>query len=380
MTPSPSPSPSLRYWLRISLLLVLAMGLLALASRAVSAVMARLTLPTGGAEWIWVERSRTDRTPSAFYAVRDFNLDAPPAKARLMILADPEYILTLNGKRVGAGRYPTGAPEARLDVYEVGDLLLSGGNRVLVELRSDRGAGGLLAVIQDPEGKTLVRSDGEWRIVKRHHIGLVRGWLPLGPGSGLETEPAFRWGLPPTGRWGEPTVGALRPRLLELIRDQPLAATRVPAPRIPGLPATSARHLALFDFGREVTGYLNLQMQAGDGLRKALLYTGSEPPDPLVQRPAGAVLALTGRRSWMDAQPRRFRYALVVGDRPAAARVLPVDPKAADGLFADGNERKVEGVFGIDPPRLRTPVEDEVWRELQSVPGVGKDKNKKRPT
>ena len=76
----------------------------------------------------------------------------------------------------------------------------------------------------------------------------------------------------------------------------------------------------------------------------------------------------------MDVQPRRFRYALVVGDRPAAARLLPVDPKAADGLFAEGNERKVEGVFGIDPPPLRTPVEDEVWRELQSVPGVGKDK------
>lgn len=364
----------------MSLLLVLAMGLLAGVSRAVSAVMARLTLPTGGAEWIWVERSRTDRTPSAFYAVRDFELDDPPARARLMILADPEYILTLNGKRVGAGRYPTGAPEARLDVYEVGDLLLPGGNRLLVELRSDRGAGGLLAVIQDPEGKTLVRSDGEWRIVKRHHIGLIRGWLPLGTAGGasggLETEPAFRWGPPPTGRWGEPTIGKVRPRLLELIQDQPLAATRVPAPSIPLLPPSSARHLALFDFGREVTGYLNLQMPAGDGLRKALLYTGSEPPDPLRQRPAGAVLALTGRRSWMDTQPRRFRYALVVGDRPAAARVLPVDPKAADGLFADGNERKVEGVFGIDPPRLRTPVEDEVWRELQSVPGVGRRKDR----
>lgn len=355
------------------------MGLLALASRAVSAVMARLTLPTGGAEWIWVERSRIDRSPSAFYAVRDFELDAPPSRARLMILADPEYILTLNGKRIGAGRYPPGAPEARLDVYEVGDLLLPGGNRLIVELRSDRGAGGLLVALQDADGRTLVRSDGEWRIVKRHHLGLIRGWLPLGSGgaeSGLESEPAFRWGLPPTGRWGEPTVGPVRPRLLELIRDQPLAATRVAVPRIPLLPPTSARYLALFDFGREVTGYLTLQMQAGDGLRKALLYTGSEPPDPLVQRPAGAVLALTGRRSWMDSQPRRFRYALVVGDRPAAARVLPVDPKAADGLFAEGNERKVEGVFGIDPPRLRTPVEDEVWRELQSVPGVGRRKDR----
>ena len=85
---------------------------------------------------------------------------------------------------------------------------------------------------------------------------------------------------------------------------------------------------------------------------------------------------MTGRRSWMDAQARRFRYALVIGDRPASARVLPVDPKRAAGRIATpadtaaGGGRKVEGVFGLEPPPLRTPVQDEIWRELQRVPGV----------
>ena len=123
----------------MSIFLVLAVGLLALGARGVSALVARLTLPTGGAQWIWVEREWTDRSPAAFYAVRDFFLDAIPARARLLALADPEYVLTLNGRRIGAGQYqPTGT--AKLDVYEVGDLLQAGGNRIVVELRSDRGA------------------------------------------------------------------------------------------------------------------------------------------------------------------------------------------------------------------------------------------------
>ena len=350
----------------MSILLVLAVGLLALGTRAVSALVARLTLPTGGARWIWVERERTDRSATAFYAVRDFFLDAVPPRARLLALADPEYVLTLNGKRIGAGQY---VPMAKMDAYEVGDLLQVGGNRLIVELRSDRGAGGFLAALQDGGGKTLVRTDGDWRIFERHHFGLLRGWLPLGPSGGLESEPAFSWGLPPIGRWGRPEAGPVRPRMSELIQGQPVSGTRLAAPRIPALPPTSASRMALFDWGREVTGYLVLQMPPEDGLRTALFFTGVGVPDPLRERPAGAVLAMTGRRSWMDVRPRRFRYALVIGDRPLAARVLQVDPEKAAGFLADGAP-KIEGVFGIEPPPLRTPVQDEIWRELQRVPGV----------
>lgn len=359
-----------RYWLRMSVLLVLAVGLLALGSRAVSALVARLSLPTGGAQWIWVERSRTDQSPAAFYAVRDFFLPSVPEKARLLALADPEYVLTLNGKRIGAGQY---APMAKLDVYEVGDLLQAGGNRLIVELRSDRGAGGFLASLQDGNGETLVRTDEDWRLFERHHFGLIRGWLPLSDGGGLESKPAFSWGLPPIGRWGEPEAGPVRPRFSELLQGPPVSGSRITPPRIAALPPDSARKMALFDWGREVAGYLVLQMPAEDGLRTALLYTGTEAPDPLRDRPAGAVLAMAGRRSWMDVRPRRFRYALVIGDRPLAARVLQVDP--AKVAIADG-QPKVEGVFGIEPPRLRTPVQDEIWRELQSVPGVRGRKNR----
>jgi hypothetical protein len=378
----PSPRGA---WFRISLLLLLGVLLLALGSRIVPAMAARMTTPTGGAEWIWMDRSRTDLSPAAFYAVRDFFLDAAPARARLLILADPEYVLTLNGKRIGAGRYQQkyqpGEP-ARLDVYELGDLLVAGGNRLLVELRSDRGAGGLLAALQDGAGRTLVCTDGDWRIVQRHNFGLIRGLVPLGPDDDMDSLPVFSWGPPPTGRWGRPEVGPVLPRLADLMRGTPAAASRLPSAPIPGLPATSAQYVALFDWGREVTGYLSLQMPPGDGLKKALLFTGEQPPDPLRDRPAGAVLTVNGRRSWMDAQARRFRYALVIGDRPAGAvtaRIFPVDPKLAAGRViasVAGGGRKIEGVFGLEPPPLRTPLQDEIWRQLQRVPRVGRRKDR----
>ncbi len=372
--------PTWRTWLRISLLLVLAVGVLGQITRAGTALWARMTTPTGGAQWIWAERGRTDVTPAAFYAVRDFDLDEPPAKARLLILADPEYVVTLNGRRLGSGRYPPGGP-VRLDTYDVGGLLLPGGNRILVELRSDRGAGGLLAVLQDGDGSTLVRTGPDWRIVPRHRFGLVRGLLPLERKGGLDGTPAFSWGAPPTGRWGRPEAGPVLPLLSEVIQGPAIPAAAVTFPVLPQLAATATRHVVLFDWGREVTGNLVLLMPAGEGLRPAILFTGTRIPDPLRDVPAGTVLVMTGRRSWMDAEARRFRYAMVILESPLgaraqeagaiAARVLPVDPRKAAGRIAYGAVTPLEGVFGLEPPPLRPPVQDEIWRKLQSVARVG---------
>ena len=129
---------------------------LAAATRALPAARAR-SMPTQGAQWIWEDMDWRDHDPTAFYAVRDFDLDPPPPRARILISADEEYVLTLNGKRIGAGAYQPGSP---LDVYEVGPLLLPGGNRLMAELRSARGTGGLLAALVDGDGRLLVGTDG----------------------------------------------------------------------------------------------------------------------------------------------------------------------------------------------------------------------------
>lgn len=417
-----------------------------------SRLAARLSLPTGPAQWIWAAQDRRNPAPLAFYAAVDFELPArPPARARLLALADEEYVLYLNGKRVGAGRY---RPGAALDSYEVGPLLLPGGNRLLAELRSGRGLGGFLASLGDEtSGKPLVVTDGRWRIFRRHRLGLVRGWLPLAGSPEALGEAAQVWGLPPIGRWGRPAPGPRRPLFAELTGGSRPLAARTSSPYPPaasGGPAlsTAGTAIVLFDWGREVEGYLVLEpgYSAGaadmagidpdrlpppDRLRVALLFAGPRqwaapsailaaaprvservpsrgppvpsqgPPLPLVaalprQPPAAAVLLLPGGREWLDAAPRRFRYALVAGiEGPLAARVYSVEPRAAAGLVAApelgdlsqpsqrsqlsdpgqlgrlGNLGNVSrGVFGIAPPPLRTPVEDEVRRKLQGLAGV----------
>ncbi|HET9209955.1 MAG TPA: hypothetical protein VFR03_06135, partial [Thermoanaerobaculia bacterium] len=300
--PARLPSPAAVRRLRAWIVAYLAVAVLAVAAHFRPALRAR-SLPTAAARWIWKPFNPVNHNPTAFYAARDFELPSPPARARLMITADEEYVVTLNGKRIGAGAFEPGVP---LDVYEVGSLLLPGGNRLLVELRSARGAGGLLASLVDAAtGKQIVGTDGRWRILPAYQLGLPRGWMPIGGG-----DPAFVWGYPPIGRWGRPRAGPPRPLLGEEMGPPVPAATLLPLSlpagladgRPPGSPI-------LYDWGRAVEGYLTLQLPPAKDLGMALLFTGETPPDPLAARPTAAVLVMPGKPGWLDARPRRFRYA-----------------------------------------------------------------------
>lgn len=353
-----------RRWWKTWLALAAAILLVAVAVRALPVVRARTgRLPTGKAQWIWKAMDRKDNYPTVFYAVRDFELESPPARARLLITADEEYVATLNGRRIAAGVYFRRNSGTNLDAYEVGPFLRAGGNRLMVELRSGRGTGGFLAALEDEAGEPILVSDESWRIFRKYELGQVRGWLPLGEGG----EPAFCWGNPPLGRWGRPRVGPNAP----LLPQAPLVAAVSARPlslnlgagevgRPPGSPV-------LYDWGREVEGYLTLDVPPSKDPGTGLLFTGTGPPDPRRAPVTAPVLVLPGRHDWMDAQPRRFRYAVVVGlVRPAAAAVLPAPARP---LSRDPEEMKV---FGIEGPRLRTPVEDEVWSKLQRLAGVAR--------
>ena len=370
------PSPGgMNPWVLAVLWILLATASLAFLSRQLPALASRLFQPTGGAQWIWAERDRSDASPAAFFAVRDFDLEAPPERARLLVAADQEYVLHLNGKRVGSGEYE---PGAGLDVYEVGPLLLPGGNRLVAELRSERGSGGLLASLVDGKtGDPLLGTDARWQIVRRQQLGLVRGWLSL---ADADAEPAHSWGYPPVGRWGPPKEGREKPLFLDLVgRPVPPASVR-PVAVIPGRPpeipgAGPGGSAILLDWGREVVGYLSLDVRADEKMGTALVFTSAEPPDPLAVRPSTVVLIAPGSRRWLDSRPRRFRYALVLGlKRPAAARLLPLAPgfpaRTAAGLLPPATDGQNPRVFGIEAPPLRTPVEDEIWGKLQGVPGV----------
>lgn len=355
--------------------------------------------PTGDAEWIWATAPPDRAAPVAFFVAADFDLAVVPAAAELLAVADEEYVLYLNGHRVGSNTYSPGAP---LDVYAVGGLLRPGANRLAAELRSGRGTGGFLACLRDPaSGRVLAATGRGWRVAAAQRAGLAEGSLPL---AGLP--PASSWGRPPAGRWGVPARGPLRP-LFEraTASDSSAARSRLRAERYAVLgrpldwrPANALGAAAgggrggadppglLLDWGREVYGYLSLRTRLPAPRPAALLFTGLRPLDPLAGLVAGGggppaealdglpvgapVIAVPGRRNWTDTVPRRFRYAAVVGLRRLdAAWMEPVtigEPEAAlpqpPVATALG-----EGVFGVEPPPLRSPVEDEVRRELERL-------------
>lgn len=308
----------------------------AAAARGLRVAQARWTSPTGAAEWIWIPTSRGERYPAAFFVLRDFALDAPPASARLAVTADEEYVLTLNARRVGVGGWVPGAP---LDVYEVAPLLRAGGNRLEIELRSSRGIGGLLLQLTDAEGRPILVSDRSWRLARRDDSELIRGRQPL---EALG-EPVASWGLPPLGRWGEPRPGPLLPLWDQEVTGPPVRALR--------------------DGSGEVAGYLELRLPPARERRTALVFFDDAERGVPVVVPAGA-------ERWLDSQPRRFRALRLVGiSGRFAARVFPVSPEI---LARRSRPRREDspGLMGLEAPGLRTPVEDEVGRKLQGVAGV----------
>ncbi len=352
--------------LRIALVLA-ALVLLALVERWVGPRVAAGRLETGAAQWIWAGLDETRKTPRAFFAARDFELSEVPAEAELLILGDEEYIAELNGTRVGSNRY---LPGAGLDRYPVAELLVPGSNRLLVELRSGRRAGGLLARLRGDGGLDLV-SGPDWSILMRHRGSHQERGTAL-----VRPYPPRLWGPPPTGRWRLPQAGppralfaevhAPRRRLLpERLRTADHPQWRPAPPPRPG--ADLLGQVVTFDFGSEVSGYLGLVF----GTRlwpRALLYTGAEPPDPDHGPPAGFAFGPRGRLAWEDSVPRRLRYVTVLS--PGGLRgayLLPADPELAPPF--DPTELRRRGVFGVaEPPQLVTPVEDEIRRELQSPP------------
>ncbi len=322
--------------------------------KSIRAAYSRSVLPTGAAEWIWSGDARRERGPSAFWAARDFTLDDVPASAILQVQADPEYVLWLNGRRIGAGRFSLGAP---LDGYEVAALLQPGTNRLLAELRSDHGAGGfLLSLTAGPGGRPLVASSPAWMILRRDDPNLVRGFRPLEGGTA-----AYSWSFPPIGRWGAPRLGAVRPLRFE-------RAVPVPAAGRSGVPERWVR----FDWGPDGTvGRLALRVAPQEAMQVAVLRVQPDgrpedaPPD---ERSCSAisVILMPNQREWVDPEVRRIRSAEITGTmRIESARVLP--PFGPEERIAEPAVPP-RGLLGLKPPPLRTPVEDEVGRQLERLP------------
>lgn len=309
--------------------------------------------PLARADRIWVDpASAPPGQPVSFFAIRDLKLPSKASSARLLIQAEEEYRLIVNRVVVGSNRW---VRDDQLDTYEVGDLLTKRRNSLFVELRSVDGEGGFLCRLDVSlvgQKRRTVFSDTDWWIVRRFRAGILRARRPLDdPEVPVVVSPSRRWGL---------RAGPRRPRFDEILSTPATIAARrfrtglqegwqefEPAAGSPGTPVT-------FDWGNEVTGYLNLKF---DEIPAALVYTGLEPPNPRIDRGQALIQTLSRNQTWTDTSPRRFRYVTVVSTvQVAGAWIDAVAPEWAERLNAEGKRP------GPDAPS--SPSLEELWRQL----------------
>lgn len=358
-----------RFLFRISAIALLLLGLGLYESRLRPAVAAR-DLPTGSAEWIWAEDLSAADGWVTYFLYRDFEVGPSlPERAELVVEADGGYWAFVNQHAVGSGAY---REHAAVDAYEVAAMLRPGANRVVFQVRSRRGVGGLLASLR-LGGRGSVVTDGSWKTFRRYENSVLEnGFVPEDVGR------VKSWGRPPVGAWHVAREVVRVP----VLADQLLPVQSAGVVRIRALgardwnkkfPAPEAHEplgrWVIFDLGRVVSGYINVTFAERSGAR-GLLYTSLDrPAGPDASDPAAWFVSPPGRGSWSEAQPREFRFVTVL----ALAEIsgLRVFETPAEWVAARGaGEIRSRRAFGFAPPPSATTVEDEFWRELERVTGL----------
>ena len=266
--------------------------------------------PTGAAEWIWPEAADSEPgRPAAYLLLADFELDqAPEAAARLFVTADREYAVHLNGHQIARGGFRRGEP---IDEFQVAHLLRAGPNRLTIEARTPYGDGGALAGIELDDGSMAVVTDRNWRFLDVWDPRLAKGDAHGVDAAQLGTVRA--WGRPPVGRWGRVARGALAKPAPIWRAAGPHRIVRVSSS--PGLEIAPGEQSSFrVDFGREVTGVLELEFRPEDGTshRHLRLCHAGE-----CQR--RALVLTAGRPAWRDSASRTFDTVVVYGVRELRA-------------------------------------------------------------
>jgi len=123
------------------------------------------------AHWIWDHGNGRDKN-AYYYFRRPFDVRDPARGHRLFITADTRYQLYVNGAFVGRGA-PQSQPYFQYyDEYGMDGYLVPGTNcvAVIVNHVGDQPdtRGGFLAELVDRQGRTVLASDGAWRVRRAH--------------------------------------------------------------------------------------------------------------------------------------------------------------------------------------------------------------------
>ena len=303
--------------------------------------------------------SQAGEGPVAFWAIKDFDLSAEQRgrggqSARLLVLGDPEVMVYWNGLLVHSEVYQLGQQVTSLNVGP----LLEAKNRVILEGRSNTGAGGLLGALWldlPGEGDTeeIWVTDSSWQVTRQFDPNLLAGFSSLSRVEHLE--PARTWNGQDLGRW-QPLVIADQPEALSWPSrrlDQDFPSAKV---AYQGRIATTGETEpwpsgVLYSFAEPVRGCLAIVAPSLFS-RRAFFFENStsleDAKGPLEfardngQGPAAIgqrVVPVRGSRRWLDASPHSFSSVLLEGTgrrELGSAETVWVQPCAAEdrGLVA----------------------------------------------
>ena len=367
--PETFPRPSVRRTVLIVLFAVLG---LAAADRAVRTMWLEQAVPSADLFWIWdADWPRDPVRPHAFQAARWFQLDAVPKEAKLLVLAEEQYRIFLNGTWIGTGRY-----EEPLEwhAYPVGPHLEKGENVIAAELRSSRGVGGLMVCLTiEGRDDCLVASDGEWRSFREHQPRLSAGRVD----DEAAGRPVKVWGRAEAGRWPVPSQPLERPLASACIdSDRPMPAHRIFQIReerivLEGIEVAIPVWQARWRHFSRGLAVIRLREPAAEVATVGFGRKRRQPVDPdtwtyLVTQPGQSIHA-TVEGQWFE----HVEIAGVEGFH--SVWYWPIDEREeCDTYFAPDRHPRPRGVWGVEPPRLRSPVQHELWREFQGVPRVAR--------
>ena len=343
---------SLPLWSLILFLLLLAIGA---GEKWGAGARERGHYPPDGASWIWSSSTKTKPTkPMSFLAYRDFSLEILPAEAEIIVTADEELRLFLNGRVVGMVRNAPGEID-QVQRVTVTDQLLLGGNRLSAELRSSRGVGGFFLCLR-VEGDCVVSSDSQWVTLDQWVPGVHRGWWPLAKGK-----PVHRWFSAPVGRWDFDIPSETALNWSDCTVGEPLEGQR-----LSGLAAVEGAPFGrqVYDFGTETRGILRLKgSEKGGGLNLLRVASNLSAFGEWRSEDVLPVIPLMGQRDWNSTEVLEGRYVELTGFPVKSVTFWPVKPSCGD--YANPGAK--EGILALGEGRSMAPMENEIRRRFESL-------------
>lgn len=137
----------------------------------------------GDAVWVWAPGLA--KAPAAALLARDFELEATPGEASLVLRAGDGWIAWVNGHRVAALETGGACDLAEVDLIP---YLRAGVNRVALEVRFEGRVGGAIGCVR-VDGQCEVPTDSRWRVEPGAGSEVLQGWVQLGESAAEEIAP-----------------------------------------------------------------------------------------------------------------------------------------------------------------------------------------------